>query len=224
MLENNYSTLTINDIQSGRSGYVYLIRAEGTQRYKIGRSVNPIARYQSLIKQSPYPLKIIDCLWTPDCISDEKFFHEALSSYRVFGEWFEIEPHMGWKDFTNGSKTLALDFLSLYSNFACAVGGSYTLSQLANSCDLLLNQEYEKYNKDKEALDVCYDIERMYKMSKNILRLRQIHVFVYEFITPSIERFSKMHDGNRSCRDFIYGAVNGFSHIFDLEIMGGGES
>lgn len=71
-------------------GYVYLIHAEGTNRYKIGRSVNPVARLEQLKVQSPYPLRIIDSFWTPDAINDEKSFHEQYKEYRIFGEWFEL--------------------------------------------------------------------------------------------------------------------------------------
>ncbi|UKP00970.1 GIY-YIG nuclease family protein [Nostoc sp. UHCC 0870] len=71
-------------------GYVYLIHAEGTNRYKIGRSVNPVTRLEQLKAQSPYPLRIIDSFWTPDAINDEKYFHEQYKEYRRFGEWFEF--------------------------------------------------------------------------------------------------------------------------------------
>ncbi|MBD2255342.1 GIY-YIG nuclease family protein [Nostoc parmelioides] len=74
-------------------GYVYLIHAEGTNRYKIGRSVNPIARFEQLKAQSPYPLRIIDSFWTPDSINDEKYFHEQYKEYRIFGEWFELTDY-----------------------------------------------------------------------------------------------------------------------------------
>jgi len=73
-------------------GYVYLIHAVGTDRYKIGRSINPPVRLETLKKQSPYPLQILECFWTPDAIADEKYFHnrEYLAPHRKFGEWFEV--------------------------------------------------------------------------------------------------------------------------------------
>jgi hypothetical protein len=74
-------------------GYVYLIHAEGTNRYKIGRSVNPVARFEQLKVQSPYPLRIINSFWTPDAINDEKSFHEQYKKYRRFGEWFELNNY-----------------------------------------------------------------------------------------------------------------------------------
>lgn len=67
-----------------------MIHAEGTNRYKIGRSVNPFARFEQMKVQSPYPLRIIDSFWTPDAVNDEKLFHEQYKNYRIFGEWFEL--------------------------------------------------------------------------------------------------------------------------------------
>lgn len=71
-------------------GYVYLIHAEGTDRYKIGRSVNPVVRLEQLKGQSPYPLRIIECFWSPDAIADEIGIHKMFAEYRAHGEWFEF--------------------------------------------------------------------------------------------------------------------------------------
>lgn len=71
-------------------GYVYLVHAVGTDRYKIGRSVNPVARLEQLKGQSPYPLQIIECFWSPDAIADEKALHSIFASARQHGEWFEF--------------------------------------------------------------------------------------------------------------------------------------
>jgi|GEM_PF-3253694 hypothetical protein len=82
--------IRLEDISVGREGWVYLIHAVGTNRYKIGRSVKPIARHQTLQNQSPYPLKIIDSFWTVDAPSDETYWHRLLKEYRVRGDWFEF--------------------------------------------------------------------------------------------------------------------------------------
>lgn len=91
----NGSVCTILDDQTLKryrtnQGYIYLVHAQSTNRYKIGRSVNPIARLEQLKGQSPYPLQIVECFWTPDAIADEKYLHESLASIRVHGEWFEF--------------------------------------------------------------------------------------------------------------------------------------
>ncbi len=81
---------TLEKIKPGREGWIYLIHARGTNRYKVGRSVNPVVRYQTLQKQSPYPLTIIDCFWTIDAVHDESYIHKAYQENRTYGEWFEF--------------------------------------------------------------------------------------------------------------------------------------
>lgn len=77
-------------IQPGREGWVYVIHAEGTKRYKIGRSQNPVSRHSILQRQSPFPLKLVSCYYTLDAITDEAQLHKKLVDLRVYGEWFEI--------------------------------------------------------------------------------------------------------------------------------------
>jgi hypothetical protein len=88
--DQSKQVLRLKDIPTGREGWVYLIHAVGTSRYKVGRSVNPVARHQTLQNQSPYPLKIVECFWTVDAPTDEAGWHKQLSEYRVYGEWFEL--------------------------------------------------------------------------------------------------------------------------------------
>lgn len=81
--------LTPPIIPSNRAGWVYLIHAENTNRYKIGRTINVPQRHRVLHSQSPYPLKVIHCFHTLDAITDEAKLHEKFASGRVYGEWFE---------------------------------------------------------------------------------------------------------------------------------------
>jgi hypothetical protein len=85
-----YMLLTDDDIKRyvKNQGYVYFIHAEGTNRYKIGRSANPLTRLETLKKQSPFPLKIIKSYWAPDAINEERMLHEHFSIHRIHGEWF----------------------------------------------------------------------------------------------------------------------------------------
>ena len=78
-------------IDERRQGWVYLVRAEGTDRYKIGRSTQPKERHQVLKRQSPYPLKVIYCFPSLDAATDEAKLHEWFASNRVYGEWFEFK-------------------------------------------------------------------------------------------------------------------------------------
>lgn len=81
-------------IQPEREGWVYLIHADGTNRYKIGRSTNPIKRHQVLQKQSPYPLVVAACFHSLDAVMDEAKLHDSLEDYRTYGEWFILQPEV----------------------------------------------------------------------------------------------------------------------------------
>lgn len=77
-------------ISKSCSGYVYLIAAIGTPRYKIGRSKNPAKRLEELNQQSCYPLRLLETCYFDDCEYHEKRIHKLLKQWRVHGEWFEI--------------------------------------------------------------------------------------------------------------------------------------
>jgi len=76
-----------------KPGFIYLIHATGTDRYKIGLTTRSVqARLAELnSSQSPYPLEVIDWFETPNVTEDEKYFHEKYSAYRVHGEWFSFD-------------------------------------------------------------------------------------------------------------------------------------
>ncbi|WP_292808879.1 GIY-YIG nuclease family protein [Nostoc sp. JL23] len=95
-------------------GYVYLIHAIGTDRYKIGRSVNPVTRLETLKKQSPYPLQIVECFWTPDAIADERSLHLFFKQFRAHGEWFGFHEEIN----ITGCKGYAADFGVYFSELA----------------------------------------------------------------------------------------------------------
>ncbi|NES01148.1 MAG: GIY-YIG nuclease family protein, partial [Symploca sp. SIO1B1] len=76
-----------------KPGYIYLIHAQETDRYKIGLTTRSVeARFTELnSSQSPFPLELIDWFETPNVTEDEKYFHEKYSAHRVHGEWFQFD-------------------------------------------------------------------------------------------------------------------------------------
>lgn len=84
-------------------GYVYLMLAEGSPRFKIGYSANVKKRRSELSYQSPYPIKEIFSFWSPNARLDEAKLHTAFAKYRVYGEWFEcldfkqLHPFSKWE-------------------------------------------------------------------------------------------------------------------------------
>jgi T5orf172 domain len=75
-----------------KPGYIYLIHAVGTKRYKIGLTVRSVEeRFNELnSSQSAYPLQLIAFGKFPDVNVAEKEFHARYSRNRVYGEWFEF--------------------------------------------------------------------------------------------------------------------------------------
>ena len=73
-------------------GWIYLVRADGTDRYKIGKSINPTKRLSSLQTSSPYRLSLLAKTQVADMKKEEAFLHDYFQDNRVTGEWFELTP------------------------------------------------------------------------------------------------------------------------------------
>ncbi|WP_062297188.1 GIY-YIG nuclease family protein [Nostoc piscinale] len=79
-------------IPNSTQGYIYLIHAIGTPRYKIGKTRrDPSKRFLELnSSQSPYPLRLLTFYKTSDIDQQENRIHALAARHRVHGEWFEI--------------------------------------------------------------------------------------------------------------------------------------
>ncbi len=71
-------------------GYIYIIHAIGTNRYKIGLTRRDVeTRFKELnSKQSAYPLENIVNIYTLNVAEVERELHQKFANYRVHGEWF----------------------------------------------------------------------------------------------------------------------------------------
>lgn len=70
--------------------YIYLIRCENTDFYKIGRSKNPRKRLQVLQMGCPYSLILIFGRSCERAFGVEKTLHEKYWDRQRTGEWFEL--------------------------------------------------------------------------------------------------------------------------------------
>jgi hypothetical protein len=77
---------------SDKPGYVYLIHARGTRRFKIGLTTRSIEqRFAELNgSQSPYPLELLEVIETDNVSATEGYLHSKFSHQRRHGEWFEF--------------------------------------------------------------------------------------------------------------------------------------
>ncbi len=73
-----------------QSGFIYLIRALGTNRYKIGYTRRLKKRIKELQGQSPFPIELKDCFCSKYPTGYEKLLHRVYQGQQVFREWFEL--------------------------------------------------------------------------------------------------------------------------------------
>lgn len=74
-------------------GYIYLIHAKGTRRFKIGLTTRSVTvRFSELNgSQSPYPLELIEVIQTDNVTTTEGYLHDKFKFQRKHGEWFEFD-------------------------------------------------------------------------------------------------------------------------------------
>lgn len=74
--------------------YIYLIRQEDSNYYKIGKSISPKSRIKNLQKGNPITLKLI---YSARCADNgflaELAAHNKFKNCCVRGEWFEFEDN-----------------------------------------------------------------------------------------------------------------------------------
>lgn len=76
-----------------KPGYIYLIHAKGTKRFKIGLTTRSVTvRFTELNgSQSPYPLELIEVIQTDNVTTTEGYLHDKYRFQRRHGEWFEFD-------------------------------------------------------------------------------------------------------------------------------------
>lgn len=73
-------------------GYVYLINAENTNMYKIGRTAKfPSDRLSGVQTGNPHKLIVVHALNSDDFDSIELWLHREFKKFRRSGEWFEFD-------------------------------------------------------------------------------------------------------------------------------------
>jgi hypothetical protein len=73
-------------------GYVYIIEAIGSGHVKIGRSTSAVIRLDSLATASPFPLKLLRHIKTPDASGLERQLHQRYIRFKVHREWYALPP------------------------------------------------------------------------------------------------------------------------------------
>jgi hypothetical protein len=89
-------------------GFVYLIHADTTDRYKIGFSrKHPKARLKDLQCGNPYALRLV--AFVVGEVNDEQAIQSRLLNYYVRGEWFRFDSkELAVASFLNGHQNLRI--------------------------------------------------------------------------------------------------------------------
>lgn len=190
----------LTKIQPGREGWVYLIHAQDTIRYKIGRSINPISRIQELQKQSPYPLEITQSFWAADAVVDEAILHERFNEYRVFGEWFEFS------DATN------YEGVSVFEQVEFSFYGSPTISALCSATlEALCNRLWLEANITQGFKE---EVHALYSSLRSHDSIQITEIFLRETL-PALASDAQLESYERGKEMerilFMYGALRHFA-------------
>lgn len=70
--------------------HIYFMQAEGTNFVKIGRSLTPLVRLREVQTGCMYRLKMLKSIAVYDAERCEVYWHKALRTYHMHGEWFNL--------------------------------------------------------------------------------------------------------------------------------------
>ena len=80
---------------SKEEGYVYFLKAEGHNIFKVGiTKTTPYQRIPTIQSGCPYELSVFAYVYYSDCREKERWYHLCLEPYRMYGEWFEVESEI----------------------------------------------------------------------------------------------------------------------------------
>lgn len=83
---------TRQEIAFKRPGFVYFIQADPTDEIKIGFSVDPSRRLDTLQTAAARELHLLATL--PGTLELEREFHERFAAHRTIGEWFKASAEI----------------------------------------------------------------------------------------------------------------------------------
>lgn len=194
----------VDQIPANREGWIYLICAVGTNRYKVGRSSkSPFERRNTLQKQSPYWLNIDYSFWTIDTYKDEAYIHDLLREYRVLGEWFEIPESDIPEAFRLGfnySFSITELAAKVYQLFR---GRLYPQEEKSNTRLHLLEEDWQEME---------YRIHLLFTQAKNKSDLRSIEAFMGGHLFFQCQAIAEHNSTDKmDIKSFFCGAISAYS-------------
>ncbi|MEG4419398.1 GIY-YIG nuclease family protein [Microcoleus sp. LAD1_D5] len=88
---SNRNTAVLRVLETPKAGYIYLVQAVGTPRFKIGKTqISVLRRINELQTGCPLKIRYVYHACVEEMNRIEKELHSKFSSSRVIGEWFSL--------------------------------------------------------------------------------------------------------------------------------------
>lgn len=91
--QDDIADIDDNDIKQlidDHTGSIYILHVSGTNKYKIGKSKDPLRRIKEIQTGSPDKIIIERIIKVKNMHKEERVIHQIFQRYRTVGEWFEI--------------------------------------------------------------------------------------------------------------------------------------
>ena len=89
-----YSAITINNKKNYQNGYLYFIKSENDNFYKLGVSFNPKRRLADIDSYVPFNLEILSMHYFENVYEIEQHFHEKYKMHKTKREWFKFDKNI----------------------------------------------------------------------------------------------------------------------------------
>ena len=88
--KKGYSGITISNKRKNVNGYIYFIKSENSNFYKLGVSSNPKRRLADIDSYLPFNLEILSLHYFLNVYDVEEYFQEKYSNYKIRREWYNL--------------------------------------------------------------------------------------------------------------------------------------
>lgn len=88
--KRNYSGITINNKKNNPDGFLYFIKGENTNFYKIGVSLNPKRRICDIDSYLPFNLEILSIHYFKNVYDIEEKISKHLEIKKIRREWYNL--------------------------------------------------------------------------------------------------------------------------------------
>jgi hypothetical protein len=88
--KRNYSGITITNRRKKPNGYIYFIKGENTNFYKLGVSENPKRRICDIDSYLPFNLEILSLHYFKNIYDIEDFISLKIDKYKIRREWYNL--------------------------------------------------------------------------------------------------------------------------------------